>query len=488
MSEQYLGGFISKTAPTVQANSAQGIWTMTQMSQYKTAGSWPVAINAPNAPIIGTVSLNSNGTTATVPFTAPAVNGGAAITSYTATSSPGNLTGTINQASSGSITVSGLTASQAYTFTVKATNSVGSSAASSASNSVTAYTVPNAPTIGTATISYTTATVPFTAPAVNGGAAITSYTATSSPGNLTGTINQADSGSITVSGLTASQAYTFTVKATNSAGSSTASSASNSVTATAITVPGAPTIGTVTVSSTATAYGGGFTATVPFTAPANNGGAAITSYTATSSPGNLTGTINQADSGSITVSGLLYSTAYTFTVKATNSVGSSTASSTSNSVSTTTADTTPNSFSIVNYGSATYSVSSTAATNGNWYNSVDIVVGGVSPFAKVPAYINVTSSPSHTHTFRMFADDYSTVSNAPSVILSGVSSATYNGSADGTYMYANASGQLLFYLAFLPIIQTPSTYVTINDPGTYTWSLNFVVNGTSHSFTFALTI
>lgn len=92
-------------------------------------------------------------------------------------------------------------------------------------------TVSGAPTIGLATATgATTATVTFTAPTNNGGAAITSYTATSSPGGITGTLSQAGSGTITVTGLTTGQAYTFTVTATNSAGISSASSASNSVT------------------------------------------------------------------------------------------------------------------------------------------------------------------------------------------------------------------------------------------------------------------
>ena len=96
-------------------------------------------------------------------------------------------------------------------------------------------TPPTAPTIGTATTaSATSATVTFTAPASNGGAVITSYTATSSPGGLTGTLAGATAGTITISGLTASTAYTFTVTATNSEGTSTASSASNSITTSAI--------------------------------------------------------------------------------------------------------------------------------------------------------------------------------------------------------------------------------------------------------------
>ena len=97
------------------------------------------------------------------------------------------------------------------------------------------YDPPTAPTIGTATTaSATSATVTFTAPASNGGSVITSYTATSSPGGLTGTLAGATAGTITVTGLTASTAYTFTVTATNSEGTSTASAASNSITTSAI--------------------------------------------------------------------------------------------------------------------------------------------------------------------------------------------------------------------------------------------------------------
>ena len=93
---------------------------------------------------------------------------------------------------------------------------------------------PDSPTIGVATsTSSSSATVTFTAPASNGGATITGYTATSSPGGFAGTLASATAGTITVTGLSASTAYTFTVTATNSEGTSSASSASNSITTSA---------------------------------------------------------------------------------------------------------------------------------------------------------------------------------------------------------------------------------------------------------------
>ncbi|WP_395809424.1 fibronectin type III domain-containing protein, partial [Daejeonella sp.] len=204
-----------------------------------------VTPGTPDAPTIGTATATGF-TTATVAFTAPSNNGGSAITSYEVTSSPAGGTGTFNGAGSGTISVSNLTAGTYYTFTVKARNINGSSIASAASNQIRTttpinITVPDAPTIGTATATGpTTATVAFTSPSNNGGSAITSYVVTSSPAGGTGTFTGAGSGTITISNLTHSTIYTFSVKAVNGIGSSIASAASNQITTPNILAPTAP--------------------------------------------------------------------------------------------------------------------------------------------------------------------------------------------------------------------------------------------------------
>jgi hypothetical protein len=89
-----------------------------------------------------------------------------------------------------------------------------------------ANSVPGAPTSPVATAIYKQATVSFTAPASNGGSAITGYTVTSTPGSFTAT---GASSPLTVTGLTNGTSYTFTVVATNATGNSVASSASTAV-------------------------------------------------------------------------------------------------------------------------------------------------------------------------------------------------------------------------------------------------------------------
>jgi hypothetical protein len=177
---------------------------------------------------------------------------------------------------------------------------------------------PDAPSIGTATAGNAQATVSFTPPVNNGGAAITNYTVISTPGNFTAS---GGASPITVTGLTNGTAYSFRVTATNIGGTSAPSSPSNSVTPSA-SAPGAPTIGIATA--------GNAQASVSFTPPLDNGGTPINYYTVTSTPGNLTAF---GAASPITIRGLSNGTTYSFTVTATNSGGTSPASAASNSVS-----------------------------------------------------------------------------------------------------------------------------------------------------------
>jgi hypothetical protein len=92
-----------------------------------------------------------------------------------------------------------------------------------------------------------------------------------------------------------------------------------------VTVPGAPTGVSVVVGATV-----GTTASVSFTAPASNSGGAITGYTVTATPGdNAASSVAATGTASpIIVPGLTAQTAYTYTVVATNSSGSSAAATT----------------------------------------------------------------------------------------------------------------------------------------------------------------
>ena len=97
--------------------------------------------------------------------------------------------------------------------------------------------IPTAPTVGTAVAANVAATVAFTASSYIGKGTIT-YTATSTPGNFTGTEPLSP---LTILGLTNGTSYTFTVVGITDYGvSSEASAASNSVTPVAPAPPPPP--------------------------------------------------------------------------------------------------------------------------------------------------------------------------------------------------------------------------------------------------------
>ena len=215
-------GVISGT-PTATSASASYTVTGTNVTGSSTATVTVVVTSAaatvPNAPTIGTATA-TGATTANVTYTAPGSDGGATITSYTATSSPGSITGSLSQATSGTISVTGLTAGTTYTFTVVATNSVGNSSPSAASNSITTTAGSTAGLVPTFS-AVTTATTGFTVTVTNYSASYTWSVTVTTPA----TVILSSSGLITVTGLTG-QGTQATVTVTTSRTGYTTQSAS----------------------------------------------------------------------------------------------------------------------------------------------------------------------------------------------------------------------------------------------------------------------
>jgi hypothetical protein len=267
----------------------------------------------PDAPGIAIFAPGNGQVTVTI--AAPAFDGGSAITGYTVISDPpGGVDGDAGTLST-TRAITGLTNGTPYTFSVIANNAIGTSPPSALSPSVTPAAPPDAPTGAAATAGNAQATVTFVAPVSNGGSAITGYTVISSPAGGVDSNAGTTSTSHIVTGLTNGTAYTFTVTASNAISTSTASTASNSVTPAG--PPGAPTIGVATA--------GNGQVTISFTPPVSNGGSAILSYTATCNPGAISAS---GPASPITVAGLANGTLYTCSVTATNGVGLGIASAT----------------------------------------------------------------------------------------------------------------------------------------------------------------
>ncbi|HEY1778366.1 MAG TPA: fibronectin type III domain-containing protein [Solirubrobacteraceae bacterium] len=196
---------------------------------------------------------------AIVYFDAPSPPPGVFYT-YTATASPGGEQGIVSTdgPSPGQVSVSpDLTNGQTYTFTVVVSDDSGDSSAPSApSNPVTPeLTVPDAVTAVSATGGDGQATVSFQDDGNTGGAPLSKFTVTASPG---GAQASASDSPITVTGLHDGTPYTFTVVAKNSVGDSPTSAASAPVTplpAPSLTTE--PTItGTAVVGQTVSTSGG----------------------------------------------------------------------------------------------------------------------------------------------------------------------------------------------------------------------------------------
>ncbi|MFM2151657.1 MAG: hypothetical protein RL199_92 [Pseudomonadota bacterium] len=301
----------------------------------------PVTPTPPPAPVVPdaptSVSAVARHNAALVSWLPPAKDGGSSITTYTVAGAPGgSCTAT---APALSCLVTGLTDGTAYTFRVTATNVVGSGLPSNPSASVTpAPSSPDAPTSAGATAGNANADVTWTAPGNDGGAGVLYYLVTSAPEAKT-CFAPAGVSTCQVTGLTNGTSYTFTVTATNSAGTSLASAPTPAVTPVdpgTLTAPGAPTA--------VSAVPGNALADVSWTAPASNGGSTILSYAVLADDGVNPPTLTCTavfPATTCQVTGLTNGTPYTFTVTATNANGTSVASAPSVAVTPTDGKTVP---------------------------------------------------------------------------------------------------------------------------------------------------
>ncbi len=467
-------------AQTGTASFSQGLTGLTPSTMYYFRAYAVNSAGTSTGAILSTTTLTHIASTYT--FSGPSSgNAGSASTNFTVTPN-GLYTGTITLTPSGSgstglsatvLTFSDSSAAQTFTITPTVSGSItltptNSGSLSNPSN--LAYTVnavvPGSPTsVSAATSTPNQATVTYSAPAFNGGSSILYYLASSTPGNFTGISNTADP--ITVTGLTNGTSYTFVVYAVNATGTSTPSSASSAVIP--IGVPGAPTSVTATAGNTQAA--------INFSAPASTGGSPITGYTVTSSPSGGTDTNAGSTALTHTVTGLTNGTAYTFTVTATNIVGTGSASSASNSI-------TPSTVSAVSTNVTTNIARTTATLNGQITST-----GGADATESGFAYGTVANLSTVIATTTLGAQT-STAS-----FLSNISSlsanTTYYVRAYAVNVSGTTTGSIISFLT-LPVVPTVTTQAPTAGSGIFfTANGNITatggVNATTRGFAYGLT-
>lgn len=172
-------------------------------------------------------------------WTAPTDVGGSPLTGYKITPSANGVPGsTIDTGSTDtSYTVTGLTVGTPYTFTVAATNAVGTGSPSAASPTITPVpqAAPDAPNAVQATAYNGAAQLYWSTPGYDGGSPITGYRVTPhANGNaLTPVTTSSADPEQYITGLQNGTTYTFTVAAINQVGAGQDSSPSPAVTPTA---------------------------------------------------------------------------------------------------------------------------------------------------------------------------------------------------------------------------------------------------------------
>jgi large repetitive protein len=260
-----------------------------------------------------------------VTWSAPANAGDPALTNYRLTATPAKGSPVVKDTpdSGTSFSLTGLTSGIAWTVQVSAVNAVGEGASSDPSAPVTPMGPPDAPAIAAASAGIRSVTLSLTAPASDGGSAITGYKFFVSTGGgfsalaPTSIDPPAASFTATFGGLANDTSYTFEAVASNLLGDSATSTPSPTV-----RTPALP--GKVT-SLVATA--GHQQVGLTWSAAAADAAHPVSKYTIVQvAPTGTTVGTTDGSTLAFAVTGLSYPTQYQFTVQATSDVGDGPAS------------------------------------------------------------------------------------------------------------------------------------------------------------------
>ena len=179
----------------------------------------PPAPTAPAGPPTNVSATPAGSGTASVSFTPPADNGGSPITLYTVVATADGQVPVTATGPGSPITVTGLTNGVTYDFTVTASNAVGTGSGSTPVELPIPPTAPGAPSITSAEAAGPTAVnVTFAPPANSGGSPITGYSVVATATGEDARFGTGAGPVITVGSLVDGVTWTFSVTATNAAG------------------------------------------------------------------------------------------------------------------------------------------------------------------------------------------------------------------------------------------------------------------------------
>ncbi len=446
----------------VSAISSQGTGSASTAGMGTTVASSVMAV--PSDPT-GLAATPSGRTLIQLSWTAPSDNGGSSVTGYQIEWSSDGISNWADVEDDTESTTTtyidrGLSAGSTRHYRVSAINTTGTGTYSTSAMATTVdgstNTIPSDPTMLTAAADGPTEIdLSWTAPADNGGSAITGYRVLVSTdgGTNYNDVSPAHSGTTRTysdTGLLGGVTRYYQVRAINAQGQSLVSNIA-SATTDAATVPGNPT-------SLAVAADGPMAMGLTWSAPTNNGGAVVSGYRVEFSETALTGPwtllVMSQTATTYTHTGRSASTTYYYRVQAINSVGNSTGATASGQTAAPTRPGAPTSPGATPDGPTRMDLSWTAPTNtgGVDITGYRIEVGGAGNWEELAAS---HPSTSYTHTGLTAVTRYDYQVFAINSVGRGPASAAFNASTPvavvptvPTSLAATASGPTIVNLSW----------------------------------------